>query len=146
MSDCSRYLHECLYFTANALARNIGRMADEAFKGTGLAPSHAFLLMLVIETPGISIKELSEHLHLAPSTVSRFAEKLAYADCIEREHKGKLVRVYPTARGKALSAGIEAAWKRLYADYSAILGERPGIELTREIDQANQRLTDLGPR
>jgi hypothetical protein len=43
----------------------------------------------------------------------------------------------------ALSEPIAQAWKSLYLDYSAILGEKPGSDLTREIDQANKRLDDL---
>jgi DNA-binding MarR family transcriptional regulator len=143
MTQCSTYMHECLYFTANALARNMGKMADKAFKGTGLSPSHAFMLMLVNEQPGITQKELSEHLSLAPSTLTRFADNLAYRDLLQREHKGKTVRLYPTSAGMALSEPIAQAWKSLYLDYSAILGEKPGIDLTREIDQANKRLDDL---
>jgi DNA-binding MarR family transcriptional regulator len=101
------------------------------------------MLMLVNEQPGITQKELSEHLSLAPSTLTRFADNLAYRDLLQREHKGKTVRLYPTSAGMALSEPIAQAWKSLYLDYSAILGEKPGIDLTREIDQANKRLDDL---
>ena len=61
-----KYLHNCLYFTANSLARQISRLADEEFRLTGLSPSHAFLLMLVNEKPGITQKELGLALNLAP--------------------------------------------------------------------------------
>ena len=144
MTRCSDYLHGCLYFTANALARHIGKIADAAFKETGLSPSHAFMLMLINEQPGITQKELSEHLSLAPSTLTRFADRLVYQGLVERDQKGKVVRIYPTSDGKRLKKSIEAAWKRLYRDYSAILGEQEGIGLTRTIDDANRRLNDLG--
>lgn len=143
MTQCSEYLHNCLYFTANSLARNIGKMADVAFKDVGLSPSHAFMMMLVNEQPGITQKELSEHLGLAPSTLTRFADKLVYRGFIERDQEGKVVRIYPTDDGKALAGPIAAAWKRLYTDYSAILGEQNGIDLTKAIDNANKRLDDL---
>ena len=143
MANCSDYLCGCLYFTANALSRHMGRMADVAFKETGLSPSHAFMMMLVVEKPGIAQKELAESLSLAPSTLTRFADKLVHQGYVEREHKGKSVRISPTAEGKAILPSIEKAWKRLYKDYSAILGEQHGKELTRIIDQANRRLEDL---
>lgn len=143
MTQCNDYLHCCLYFTANNLARHMGRMADKAFKETGLSPSHAFMMMLINEHPGITQKELSEHLGLAPSTLTRFADKLVYQGFIERSQEGKVVKLYPTTHGKALAAPIAAAWKRLYKDYSAILGEENGIELTKTIDEANKRLDDL---
>ena len=71
MTKSKSILHECLYFSANSLARVITRMADEEFHPTGLSPSHAFLMMLVNDNPGIGQKDLCEQLHLAPSTVNR---------------------------------------------------------------------------
>ena len=71
MTKSNTILHNCLYFTANSLARVITRMAEEEFRATGLSPSHAFLVMLVNDKPGIGQKELCEQLYLAPSTVTR---------------------------------------------------------------------------
>jgi len=139
----SEYLSNCLYFTANILSRSIGKMADTAFREVGISPSHAFMMMLVNETPGITQKELSAHLDLAPSTLTRFADKLVYRGYIKRAHKGKTVRIYPTQTGKELQPRIEAAWKRLYEDYSKVLGKEAGEELTKSIDLANKRLGDL---
>jgi len=143
MTKCSEYLHNCLYFSANALARNVGKMADEAFRETGLSPSYAFMVMLVNEQPGITLKELTEHLHLAPSTLTRFTDKLVYKGIVERDHEGKTVRIYPTKKGKSLEKPIAAAWKRLYQNYSAVLGEQAGKDLTKTIYTSNQKLEDL---
>lgn len=133
-------LNCCLYFTANTLARIMGRFADECFRGTGLSPSHAFTLMLVNEQPQISQKELSEALHLAPSTMTRFVDKLIDKGLVQRETSGKLARVRPTERGEQLAAPIAESWKALYYKYSDILGEEEGRELTRIIDTANRKL------
>ena len=78
MTKSKSILHNCLYFTANSLSRVITRMADDEFRRTGLSPSHAFLMMLVNDNPGIGQKELCEQLHLAPSTVTRFIDALVY--------------------------------------------------------------------
>jgi len=40
MADCAVDIHNCLYFTSNALARVFTRMAERAFRVTGLSPSH----------------------------------------------------------------------------------------------------------
>lgn len=143
MPHSSLYLQNCLYFTANALARNITRMAERAFKDTGLSPSHAFAIMLVNDLPGMTNTELARNLHLAPSTLTRFMDRLVYQGFVERKHKGKIVRIYPTDKARQAQADIEAAWKRLHEDYSAILGEKKGADLTRSLFEANRKLEDL---
>jgi DNA-binding MarR family transcriptional regulator len=143
MKKPSLYLQNCLFFTANALARSITRMAEKAFRDTGLSPSLAFAVMLVNDQPGITVKELAEHLHLAPSTLTRFTDKLVYQDLVERKQEGKLTRVYPTDRAREVQAVIEKAWTRLHEDYSAVLGREAGDNLARETFAAHQRLEDL---
>lgn len=136
----SDYLHRCLYFTANTLARAVGRLAEDCFAPTGLSPSHAFLMMLVNERPGITQKELAAALHLAPSTVTRFVDGLQARGFVVREARGKLSAVAPTQAGRALGEPIARAWKELYQRYSAILGEEPGRELAAAVDRAGSLL------
>ncbi|MGL1863380.1 MAG: MarR family transcriptional regulator [Pseudodesulfovibrio sp.] len=138
----STYLHNCLFFTANSLARTVGRMAEDAFSETGLSPSHAFLMMLVNEQPGITQKELTHSLQLAPSTVTRFVDTLQRKGFVERQVEGKLSRVSPTSAGQQLKAPIAKAWKSLYHRYSEILGEEEGKNITALVDQAGCKLED----
>lgn len=142
MTTSSDLLHCCLYFTANTLARNVNRLAEEAFEPTGLASSHALLLMLVVEQHGISQKELAEAMHLAPSTMTRFVEVLVSKGLATKESRGKLAVVSPTDTGRAMHPRIMDSWKQLYHRYSKILGEQEGIELTRVIDLANRDLEE----
>ena len=135
-------LHHCLYFTANALSRVIARMAEEEFKTTGLSPSHAFLMMVVNDNPGIGQKELGGQLHLAPSTVTRFIDSLVYRGYLNRKSKGKVSKIYSTNKGKQLKKPIDAAWKSLYHRYSSILGMNEGDQLTQLIDDAGRKLEE----
>jgi DNA-binding MarR family transcriptional regulator len=134
-------VHNCLYFTANSLGRAVSRLADAAFAPTGLSPSHAFVLMLAAEEPGIGPGRLAERLALAPSTVTRFADALVRRGLILREADGRAARLIPTPAGLALLKGVEQAWKRLHQAYVDVLGEQ-GDRLARELDDACRALED----
>jgi DNA-binding MarR family transcriptional regulator len=133
-------LDNCLYFTVNKLSRAITRMAEDSFRKTGLSPTHAFLLMLVNNKPGISQSELAEELHMMPSTITRFIDKLVMKGLIERKAEGKRSFIFPTEAGENTQEEIKEAWKDLYRNYSAVLGEDAGKELTVLIREAGNTL------
>jgi DNA-binding MarR family transcriptional regulator len=135
----SKYCH-CLYYSANALARVLTKLAEDEFASTGLAPSYAFLLMTVNDEPGIQPKEISEHMQLTPSTVTRLIEKMEHKGLLERKSLGKFTRVYPTEKSKALDKKIHEAWTSLYKRYSDLLGEKKGDRLTAEVYEASKSL------
>jgi len=141
MTKSKSILHNCLYFTANSLARVITRMAEEEFRRTGLSPSHAFLMMLVNDHPGIGQTELCEQLHLAPSTVTRFIDTLVYKGYLTRQSEGKTSRVFTTKEGENLRQSIAEAWESLHRRYAKVLGLRQGDELTAQIDAASNQLS-----
>jgi DNA-binding MarR family transcriptional regulator len=114
-------------------------MADEEFRPTGLSPSHAFLLMLVVERPGTAQKELGQSLQLAPSTVTRLVDALVRRDLVTRLSSGRTATVFPTDQGRQLLPAIQEAWWRLHRRYNAKLGA-PGEALTRKIDRAQGEL------
>jgi len=142
MANCKTLLHNCLYFTANSLARVITRMAEEEFRRTGLSPSHAFLMMLVDDNPGIGQKELCEQLHLAPSTVTRFIDSLEHKGYLVRRSDGKAVKIYPTKVGESLRGPIGEAWKALHHRYTKVLGVKNGDKLAALIDAASDKLNE----
>lgn len=135
----SKYCH-CLYYSANALARVLTKMAEEEFAITGLAPSYAFLLMAVNDKPGIQPKEISEQMQLTASTVTRLIEKMEHRGFLERKPVGKFTKVFPTEKSRKLNNKIHTAWSSLYQRYSNLLGAELGKKLTTEAYKASQAL------
>ena len=126
----------CLYFSSNVLARQIGKMADDAFSPLGLSPSYAFLPMLANAKPGIQPKELSAQLQLTPSTVTRLLEKLEHKGLVERMNAGKNTQVYPTKQSEEMENDLQLAWKRLAENYQLYLGPKIAEELTGKVNMA----------
>lgn len=130
----------CLYFSANALARAITKMAEEIFAPTGLHPSYAFLVMSVNKYPGISAGDLAEMMRLSPSTITRLVEKLEEKQLARRMSEGKSTLVFPTPASVALDGQVRAAWSALYKRYIAVLGEETAGQLTALAFEASRQL------
>lgn len=126
----------CLYHSANAFARVMTKMADEAFSQTGLSPSYAFLLMTVNDAPGIQPKAISRQMQLTPSTVTRLIEKMEYRGLLERKSVGRATEVFPTEKSLALKPELKKAWQSLYKQYNTILGKDEARKLTDDIYSA----------
>ncbi|MCH5586113.1 MarR family transcriptional regulator [Shimazuella sp. AN120528] len=133
-------LKGCLYFTANQLAREAGKLAEEEFRKIGLSPTYAFLILVVKEQPRITLTELSSILHIAPSTGTRFVDKLIVKGLVDRKTEGKLAKVTLTEKGLQLHDEIQACWDRLYDRYSAIFGKEEGDALTETVLKASETL------
>lgn len=130
----------CLYFTANALARKVERLAQESWKKVDLSPSHAYLLMLVIEEPGIQPTILAEHLQLQPSTITRLIEKLEGKKLLVRTYEGKLTNVYPTPKGKEIMPKLKECLHEFYNRYSEILGREESLKLVQNMARIADKL------
>jgi DNA-binding MarR family transcriptional regulator len=143
MAESSHPFCRCLYYSANALARNITGLADMAFRRTGLAPSLGFVLISVIRKPGIQPSELADIMMLDPSTVTRMVEKLQGKGLVGREVQGRSTLITPTAAGRALMPDLEAALETLQADCRNHLGEEDLTALTAKVYEAALKLEEV---
>lgn len=130
----------CLFYSVNALARQVTKMAEETFAFTGLSPSYAFILMSVNKNPGILPGEIARIMQLTPSTITRLIEKLESKKLITREVSGKFSMVYPTKKSQALDATLHEAWQDLYRRYEKIIGERESKKLAEKLTLVSQKL------
>lgn len=135
----SRYCR-CMYFSSNALARKIEKLAQQSWKEVNLSPSHAYLLMLAIEQPGIQPSELVNQLLLTPSTITRLIEKLEEKKLVTRTAEGKTTSVYPTAKGKHLQPQLNKCLANFYTSYSTVLGKDDSAKLVQSMNRVTDKL------
>lgn len=142
--SCNTYQECCLYFTANSLTRYINAMAEQAFKTTGLSPSYGYLMLILIDEPGLSQNEISKRMNVKASTMTRFIDKLIGMRYVERVQEGRATFVFPTEEGKKVKVLIDKALSDLYKKYCDVLGEEFAVKLTADIHRANQILRIKG--
>jgi MarR family transcriptional regulator, organic hydroperoxide resistance regulator len=137
----SKYRH-CMYFVANALGRRIEKLAIESWKKVDLSPSHAYLLMLAIEEPGIQPTALSEQLILTPSTITRLLEKLETKGLAIRDTEGKMTKVYPTSKAKEMYPVLQECLGHFIENYSKILGKEESMQVVNSMACLADKLGD----
>jgi DNA-binding MarR family transcriptional regulator len=133
-----------MYFTTARLHRALDHLVADCFTAAGLAPNQAFLLMTVQDKPGVTAGELAAGLHLSPSTLTRFLDKLESLALVRRTKAGRSAKVEATAEGARLRPVLEAGWAELYRRYTALLGEATARSLTASMAEAAGILEETG--
>lgn len=131
---------KCLYFTSGALARKVEKLAQQSWAKVKLSPSHAYLLMMVIENPGIQPGYIGEELQLTPSTISRLLQKLEEGKLLVRISEGKTTNVYPTPKGKDLLPSLKSCLQEFYTRYVEILGKEESAKLVQNMGEMADKL------
>ncbi len=134
---------KCIYFNSNALARQINKIWDDAFKPFGLSPAHAYVLRMVLDQPGISMKQIAEELELAPSTVTRFVDSLINKNFLKRvsdtkDKRGSLI--FPSQQAKKIHKKLEQTGTDLYKKMNKIIGKDTFTSLVTEMRDVRQQL------
>jgi DNA-binding MarR family transcriptional regulator len=140
LKHSENHYRKCLYFSANALARKTEKLALESWSKVGLSPSHGYLLMLVIDQPGIQPTMIASWLHLTPSTVTRLILKLERMKLLHRTTEGKSTNVHPTVKGKNLLPKLKACQQEFVARYGSILGEQESLRLALQMVSVADKL------
>ena len=114
--------------------------AEDAFRSTGLTPSYAFILLALYERDGLPQKELARILQLAPSTLTRFIEKLMHKGLVTGKCEGRNTYVFLTKEGRALSPELQSAWEALHGSYVDVIPCAEADALAERINDAGERL------
>ncbi|UII55862.1 MarR family transcriptional regulator [Cytobacillus spongiae] len=140
MNQEEQILMHCLYFTGSRFARTITKLAEQAFIESDLAPSYLYLMMLVKFQPGITQKELCHKLSIAPSTSTRFIDKLEKQKLVTRKVDGKQTMIYLTDAGEEMYIQFRASLKELFDRYATILGKEESLALSKTLHEASNKL------
>lgn len=135
----SRY-KDCLYFSSNAFARKVEKLASNIWKKVDMSPSHAYLLMLVVDDPGIQPSTIVKQLLLTPSTITRLIEKLEDKKLVVRTTEGKLTNIYPTPKAKSLVPELKACVEEFSNTYANILGKEESARMVNTINKLADKL------
>jgi MarR family transcriptional regulator, organic hydroperoxide resistance regulator len=143
-SRIGEYFQGCLYFSAGRLFRLVDSLAAESFRPLKIAPSQAFLLMALSESPECQAtpSELAGIMNLDRSTVTRLIISLEHRSCVQRTKSGRHTAIQLLDAGRKLLPEIHTCWETLYLKYCRVLGKKTAntlnrclVKTTKEINQ-----------
>ena len=144
MKKCGKNEKEvksCLYFTISRLFRVVNKVAEDAFGELDICPTHAFLLIILQDEPeGMSVNKISEALTIAPSTVTRFVDKLISKKYVERIKMGKQSLNKITEGGKKIMPQVYKAWDRIFENIENLVDNKNYL---KEMSGKIREFTDL---
>jgi DNA-binding MarR family transcriptional regulator len=140
MMEEEQVLIHCLYFTASRFARNMTKLAEKTFHIEGLAPSYLYMIMTIQFHPNITQKELCHRLSIAPSTSTRFIDKLEKLQLVIRKTSGKETLISLTKEGEEAYKQFRISLKELFSGYSQILGRDFSMDLSKMLHEASNKL------
>tara|TARA_R110000850_G_scaffold108830_7_gene221367 strand:- start:34 stop:447 length:414 start_codon:yes stop_codon:yes gene_type:complete len=120
----------CLYFNSNTLARKLNARWEEAFAPFDLPPSHAYLLRLVLECPGLNQQQLAKELQLNKSTVTRFVVAMEKKKLLIKKGTSEDQRensIWPTKKARSIHVKLERLGNELYSSMCEAIG-RENVE------------------
>ncbi|MGD6817788.1 MarR family winged helix-turn-helix transcriptional regulator [Metabacillus sp. 84] len=140
MNQEEEVLIHCLYFTASRFARNMNKLAEEIFDFGDLAPSYLYMIMTIKFHPEITQKELCKKLSIAPSTSTRFIDKLEKQKLVLRKMEGKQSMISLTEDGEEVYKQFRTSLKELFESYSGLLGKEFSLDLSRMLHESSLKL------
>ena len=138
-TSCSKYA-QCLYFTTNALARKVEKLALESWKPVKLSPSHAYLLLVVLDQPGAQPSQLADEVQLQPSTITRLVQKLEESKLVVRTTEGKITNIYPTPKAKELYPQMQSCLQQFNQQCAHFFNKDESGKLVQTVALAADKL------
>lgn len=119
--------------------------ADSRLKVLGLHSGQDLILLRLAENDGESQRALADRLEVEAPTITKMVQRMERAGLVERrsdETDARVSRVYLTARGRSLEAGIRQVWADLEAHLVQGLTLAEQALLRRLVIQMHNNLRD----
>lgn len=132
----------CLFFASNSLARYTTNLAEIAFRPLGITAPSAYIVMMVLESPGINSTDLAKKMMLKPSTVTRFVDRLIKSNHLKKVIESKYSYIYPTEFAISEKHKFEMCSNNLIEMYEKVFAGEELCNLTKTSFNATQKIKE----
>lgn len=121
-----------MHSAANSFSREITRHFDSYFEEFDIATSYAELLLILHKEGQLPQNRLAEEMKLAPSTITRFVNKLVKMGLLNKSKSGRTSVIILSKKGKELVPLLRKSFDRAVRELEEILGYKY-VHTTREL-------------
>lgn len=121
-----------MHTEANRFSREISAFYDAYFKEEKLATSYIELILIVDEAGSTTQKGIAEKLSLAPSTITRFINKLEKRGFVLKEMDGRNAMITLTKEGASNAINFRRKYDQAEMELMELLGEK-FVDTTRQL-------------
>ena len=127
--------NQSLYYQSNRLARKLSKIAEDAFKPSGLAPTYAYLLMLLDQWKELSLSDISTGLDIDPSTTTRFIDRLLKKELVRRRKEGRYGYISLSPKGISKMPQIRECNDNLEIQITKMFGPKTSNKHTEYLSE-----------
>lgn len=113
-----------MHSEANSFSREITRHFDSYFEEYDLATSYVELLLKLLDKEESSQNELAVEMNLAPSTITRFVNKLVKKGFVQKKKDGRTAVITLSKKGQSSVPELKNRFGKAVADLEGVLGEK----------------------
>lgn len=121
-----------MHLASNTFSREITRHFDSYFEEYGLTTSYVELLLILQDQDELSQNDLADKMKLAPSTITRFVNKLVKKGLIEKKKVGRTAIITLSRKGQVLSLALKRSFDSAVNDLERIMGKKY-VHTTKEL-------------
>jgi DNA-binding MarR family transcriptional regulator len=121
-----------MHSASNSFSREITRHFDSYFEEYDLATSYVELLLILYDQDELSQNDLAEEMKLAPSTITRFVNKLVKKGLVQKNKVGRTAVITLSKKGEDQLPTLKRAFDSAVRDLKGILGDKY-VHTTKEL-------------
>ncbi|WP_340103991.1 MarR family winged helix-turn-helix transcriptional regulator [Rhodohalobacter sp. 8-1] len=126
--------------SVNSFSRTLSSYFDEKLSRFNLATSYIELMILMKENNEVSQKEIAEQLSLAPSTITRFVDKLKKEGYLTKKRDGRNMTIELTQNGRQVSSEMEREYQAAVQEIRGLMGDKYLETVGKLLEYGNEEL------
>lgn len=121
-----------MHSASNLFSREVTRHFDSYFEEYDLATSYVELLLILNTKSELSQNDLADEMKLAPSTITRFVNKLVKKGLVEKRKVGRTAVISLSKKGKNQLPALKTSFDSAIDDLENILSKKY-VHTTKEL-------------